>query len=271
MQRFAICNETWQDTPWDTTCAAIAAAGYDGVEIAPFTLTDDVRKLNAAQRGEIRRVAEGHGLAIVGLHWLLMAPKGLHLHTRNDRVRQETADYLKALADFAGDLGAPVMILGSPFQRTLEDGDFAGAWSRTREVIRQALPTLAARDVILCQESLPLPECDFIQTAAEAAQLVREIDHPHYRLMLDVKSMCAEDRPPAAIIREFAPLVKHLHANDANRRGPGFGDTDFRPIAQAAKDVGFSGWVSVEVFDYTPDPDTIARDSLSYLKEVWAA
>jgi len=125
--------------------------------------------------------------------------------------------------------------------------------------------------VILCQEALPPPEADFITTAAEAADLVRSVAHPNFRLMLDVKSMCAEERPPAAIIREFAPLVEHFHANDANRRGPGFGDTDFRPIAAALREVGYPHWVSVEVFDYTPDPETIARESLRYLREVWAA
>ncbi|HTE20319.1 MAG TPA: sugar phosphate isomerase/epimerase, partial [Armatimonadota bacterium] len=112
---------------------------------------------------------------------------------------------------------------------------------------------------------------DFIMTAAEAAALVRELAHPHFRLMLDVKSMCAEASPPEQIIREFAPLVEHFHANDANRRGPGFGDTDYRPIAAALREVGYTGYVSVEVFDYSPDPETIARESLRYLKEVFAA
>lgn len=271
MQRFAICNETWQDTPWETTCARVAEAGYEGIEIAPFTLAEDVRHISAGRRAEIKQAAADHGLAIVGLHWLLTSPKGLHLHTKDDAIRQETVTYLRALADFAGDVGAPVMIFGSPFQRDLEDGDFDGAWARSQDSYRQVLPTLAERNVILCQESLPAPECDFIQTAAEAARMVRELDHPNFRLMLDVKSMCAEDRPPAAIISELAPLVEHFHANDANRRGPGFGDTDFRPLAAALKQAGYSGYVSVEVFDYTPDPDTIARESLRYLKEVWTA
>jgi hypothetical protein len=121
------------------------------------------------------------------------------------------------------------MVFGSPKARTLEDGDEHGAWARTKDTFHAVLPTLEARNVLLCQESLPPPECDFIQTADEAARLVRQIDHPHFRLMLDAKSMAWEDRPSADIIREFAPLVEHFHANDANRRGPGFGDTDFPP------------------------------------------
>jgi D-psicose/D-tagatose/L-ribulose 3-epimerase len=206
----------------------------------------------------------------VGLHWLLASPKGLHIHTKDEAVRARTVDYLRALVDFAGDLGAEMMIFGSPAQRRLEDGDWQGAWERTQDSYRQVLPTLAARGVILCQESLPAPESDFILTAAEADRMAREIDHPNFSLMLDVKSMCSEPETPAEIIRRF-PYFTHFHANDANRRGPGFGDTDFRPIAEALDDIGYQGCVSVEVFDYSPDPETIARESLRHLREVFDA
>ena len=270
MRGFAICNETFGDWPWEKVCSLVAETGYDGIEIAPFTFGESVTDVSAEQRRAIRQVAADHGLEIVGLHWLLASPKGLHIHTRDETLRRKTVDYLRALVDFAGDVGARVMIFGSPAQRRLEDGDQQGAWQRTQDSYRQVLPTLAERNVLLCQESLPAPEADFIQTAAEAARMVREMDHPNFRMMLDVKSMCAEDRPPAQIIRELAPLVEHFHANDANRRGPGFGDTDFRPIAAALRDVGYDHYVSVEVFDYTPDPETITRESLRYLKEVFA-
>ena len=271
MQRFAICNETFGDWPWEKVCRLVADLGYHGIEIAPFTFGSSVTEVDAARRREIRTVAADCGLEIVGLHWLLASPKGLHIHTRDEALRQKTVDYLRALVDFAGDVGARVMIFGSPFQRKLEEGDVAGAWERTQDSFREVLPTLEAREVILCQESLPAPESDFILTAADAARMVREIDHTSFRLMLDVKSMCSEAQSPAAIIREFAPLVEHFHANDANRRGPGFGETDFVPIAAALREVGYSHYVSVEVFDYTPDPETIARESLRYLKEVFVS
>jgi sugar phosphate isomerase/epimerase len=268
-QRFAICNETFGEWPWERVCRFVAQAGYQGIEIAPFTFAPSVEEVSPEQRRVIRKTAEDAGLEIVGLHWLLASPKGLHIHAKDAALRERTVEYLRALVRFAGDIGARVMIFGSPAQRRLEDGDRQGAWARTQDSYREVLPLLEERNVLLCQESLPAPESDFIMTAAEAAQMVRELGHPHFRLMLDVKSMCAEDRPPSEIIREFAPLVEHFHANDANRRGPGFGETDFRPIAGALREAGYQGYVSVEVFDYTPDPETIARESLRYLREVF--
>lgn len=268
--RFAICNETFADWSWERVCRFVKDTGYDGVEIAPFTFGERVTDVPADQRRTIRQVAEDNGLEIVGLHWLLASPKGLHIHTRDAALRQQTVDYLRALIDFAGDVGAPVMVFGSPAQRRLEEGDWQGAWERMQDSYRQVLPALTERNVILCQESLPAPESDFILTAAEADRMVKEIDHPNFSLMLDVKSMCSEAKPPSEIIREF-PYFKHFHANDASRRGPGFGETDFRPIASALRGTGYDGYVSVEVFDYSPDPETIARESLRHLREVFAA
>lgn len=282
--KFAICNETYHETPWPEVCRSIAAIGYDGVELAPFTFAPDVREISAEGRREIARVATDAGLEIVGLHWLLVSPPGLHLTTADERVRTRTIDYLRALADFCADVGGRVMIFGSPKQRWVEEGtDPALAWGRARDAYRACLPTLAARDVTLCMEALPAPESNFIRTSDEAAEMVREIDHPNFRLMLDVKSMCAEPRLPAETIRRHGPegeptgrlsarpLVVHFHANDANRRGPGMGDTDFRPIAAALRDIGYQGYVSVEVFDYQPNAETIARESLRYLRETFGS
>src|SRR5262249_11911245 len=147
------------------------------------------------------------------------------------------------------------MIFGSPAQRRLEEDDPRGAWERSVGSYRRLLPDLRARGVILCQEALPPPDTDFITTAEEAARMGEDVGDRSFRMMLDVKSMCSEAEPPAATIRRYARLTEHFHANDANRRGPGFGETDFRPIAAALKESGYRGWVSVEVFDYTPDPE----------------
>ncbi len=268
--KFAICNETWGDLPWVETCRQIAAAGYDGVEIAPFTLAPSVEELTAAQRAEICRVAEDAGLAIVGLHWLLVAPPGLHLTTADAAVRARTGDYLCRLADLCGDLGGTVMVLGSPKQRNIEPGTSPeAARARYIEAVRPCLDVCAARGSVLCLEPLGPQETNFLVTLAEARSLIEEIDHPACRTIFDVKAASSEGPPLPGLLRENADIVSHIHANDANRRGPGFGNTDFVPILAAAREIGYDGWISVEVFDYTPDPDTIAQRSLATLREAW--
>jgi sugar phosphate isomerase/epimerase len=265
--RFAFCNEGFGNRPWGDQCAAIAQAGYDAVEIAPYTLAEDVRNLSPSARVELRRAARDAGLDVAGLHWLLVKPEGLHISHPDAAVRARTVDYLRHLTDFCGDLGGAVMVFGSPKQRGRSAG--AGeqdAWQWAAETFAQVLPTLSARGVTLCLEPLTAAETDFILNAADGRRMVEEIGHPNFRLLLDVKAMVSERDPIPALIRRHADILGHFHANDANLQAPGCGETDFRPILAALSDVGYGGYVSTEPFKFSTDIDTIVQQSLRYLK-----
>jgi sugar phosphate isomerase/epimerase len=264
--KFAICNETFQGWEWERTCHFVADTGYDGIEIAPFTFAEDARSLGDEDRRRIRSVAEDAGLPVTALHWLLVSPEGLHVNSPNPATRERTADYLAALVELAGDLGAGAMVFGSPKQRRIAGGisrDQAERWAE--EAVRSLIPALERREVRLAMEPLPPPEADLWLTAAETLAFVDRIGHPLVGLHLDVKSMCAEG-DPAEVIREYGARAFYFHANDANRRGPGFGDVDFSRVLRALGEAGYDGWASVEVFDYSPDPETIARKSLETLR-----
>lgn len=267
LMRYAICNETFQNWDWGAVCRQTAALGYDGIEIAPFTFSPDARLLTAAQRAEIRQTAQNAGLTITGLHWLLVSPKGLSITTRDQKVRLETSDYLAALVELCADLGGRTLILGSPGQRRIPDGDTASdAEERLIECLQPAVTLAVQEDITLCLEPLPPPEADFLLTLEHAVALAQRFASPAVKTIFDVKSASSEDRPLPDLIRAYAPWIAHVHANDANRRGPGFGDTDFVPVLSALDEIDYAGWVSIEVFDYSPDPVTIARDGLAYLK-----
>jgi sugar phosphate isomerase/epimerase len=159
------------------------------------------------------------------------------------------------------------MVFGSPAQRRVPAGATkAQAAEHALDTFRRALPGIAETGVKVCLEPLSPPEADFLNTCAEAVELLDRINHPQFQLHLDVKAM-STDGPAPELIRRHAVRTGHFHANDVNRRGPGFGSTDFVPIFRALKDVGYAGWVSVEVFDYSPDPETIARESIRHMRE----
>jgi sugar phosphate isomerase/epimerase len=230
----------------------------------------------AARRAEIVRLAAASGVDVIGLHWLLVGPEGLYITDPDPAVRSRTTDYLKDLMRFCGDVGGTVLVFGSPKQRNLREGVSAGqarAW--LIDAFTAALPVAEGAGVTLCLEPLPPPECDFIRTTTEALDVITAIDSPRLRLILDVKSMSGEQgltgEPIPDIIRRVAPYVAHVQANDANLGYPGSGEIDFVPIFGALRDVGYDGYVSVEVFDFAPGPETIARESIAYLRQTYAA
>ena len=120
--KFAICNETFQDWPFDRAFAFAAECGYTGVEFAPFTIHKDARQISPERRREVRQQAEQAGLEVVGLHWLLAFTEGFYLTSPEADVRQRTADYLCELARLCRDLGGETLVLGSPMQRNLLPG-----------------------------------------------------------------------------------------------------------------------------------------------------
>jgi sugar phosphate isomerase/epimerase len=266
--RYAICNETFEGWPHERVCRFIAGLGYEGLEIAPFTVAPRVTELTVAQRQVLRSQAEECGLTILGLHWLLARTEGLQITSADAAVRNRTAAYLVELARFCRDLGGNLLVFGSPAQRRIPTGATAvEALDYAAFTFKKALPAIADCGVKLCLEPLAPSETDFINTCAEAVALLDQVEHPNFVLHLDVKAMSSESTPVPDLIRRYAPKTGHFHANDPNRRGPGFGETDFKPIFRALRDNDYQGWVSVEVFDYSPDPETIARESIRYMRE----
>jgi sugar phosphate isomerase/epimerase len=269
--RYAICNETFGDWPLAKACDLAAACGYGGVEIAPFTLASLATDIPASQRGEIRRTIARAGLDCVGLHWLLARTEGFHVAHPDAAIRSRTVEYLGDLARLCHDLGGRVLVFGSPKQRSLLPGvTLDEALGHIREVFTRLVPVLETTDTVVALEPLAPSETDVLTTAVETCRLLEAIGSPHVRLHLDVKAMAAEPTATPDIIRASAPWLEHFHANDENLQGPGFGAVDFLPIFQALDEIAYSGWVSVEVFDYAPGAERLARESLAYMRRVEA-
>ena len=265
--KYSICNEVFENWTWADTVRAIADAGYDGVEIASFTLVDSVTDLSAAERQEIRARAEDAGLDIVGLHWLFVSPKGLHTTTDDDSLRARTTAYLQELVRFCGDLGGKVMIVGSPKQRGVPEGTPYGvAWQRFVDMIVSCLDLCAARDVTLCMEALPSDMVNFCTSLAEAVKMVRQVGHPNFQTMFDVHNAHQETDPLPELVRRYMPYIKHVHVQEMDGSYPGAGDFDFGAILRVLQESYYTGYVSAEVFEYSPGAAFIARETLKNLK-----
>jgi len=268
MIRLGICNELFEGWEFDQVCRTVKEIGYEGLEIAPFTLARRITELGSRRRRELATMIEESGLKSIGLHWLLAKTEGFHLTSPEERVRLATGDYLIALAEATRDLGGAVMVLGSPKQRDLLPGITEGqASDYAAEVFDRIMPAVGALGVDLCLEPLAPDDTNFINTCGHAMDLIRRVNHPHLKLHMDVKAQSSESNTTVPeLIRRYAPSAGHFHAQDVNLRGPGMGAVDFEPIVRALIESGYDRWISVEVFDFSPGAVETARQSIACLR-----
>lgn len=268
MIRLGICNELFEGWEFDQVCRTVKALGYDGLEIAPFTLAPLITDLTLGRLRELRMLAEDAEVAVIGLHWLLAKTEGFYLTTPDAEVRRKTGDYLIALAEATRDLGGELMVLGSPKQRDLLPGVTEDqALDYATEVFTRIMPEIGAMGIDLCLEPLAPSETNFLNTCAQATALIDRVDHPNFKLHMDVKAQSSETGATVPeLIARYAARAGHFHAQDVNLRGPGMGQVDFVPILRALVDSGYDRWVSVEVFDFSPGAEETARQSIACLR-----
>ncbi len=281
--KFAMCNEMFNNWPLRRQFHFIAECGYNGVEIAPFSVaadmnyadppTTDVRHLDQQARENIVKIAASEGIQVSGLHWLLSKTEGgYYLSSADKAIQKKTAEYFCELAYFCRDIGGSYMVLGSPQQRNLLPKMFMyEGYDNAARVLDLVLPALEKTNVWLALEPLAPLETDFLRTGADALYLIEKMGCPkHLGIHFDCKAMAgSETMPPADVLKnpKYRPYIKTFHANDPNLRGPGFGRLDMKPIMDALKSIQFDGWVGVEPFDYTATIERLTRESIVNLKK----
>ena len=259
MRRLAMCNEAFGDLPLMDVCRRLRVLGYTGIEIAPYTL---------AASPPSRTIFEDEGVEFVGLHWLMVSPPGLHLTTNDDTLRRRSWHHLRNLVDLSHAMASQpsVMVLGSPKQRGTTPGTSREqATARLRDGLAELAPHAQAANVTVLLEALPPNQCDVVQTLEEAACLVHEIDSPAIQTMFDTHNAVCETEPHHILIERYANVIRHVHVNENDGRHPGTGSYDFPALLAALDRIHYTGWISLEVFDFKPDPVTIARESITHL------
>lgn len=268
--KIGLCNEVLAGLPLERQCETAAALGYDGLEIAPFTLSDAPERIGSAQAARIRATVESFGLVVTGLHWLLVKPEGLSLTSPDPALRERTAQVMERLVALCAELGGAVLVHGSPHQRAIADGDsHATALARLQEGLARAARIAAREGVVYCIEPLSPRETPLINTLAEGAQIVRAVNEPALKTMLDCSAAgLSEAQDVPALIDLWLPtgLIGHVQFNDPNRRGPGQGAMRFAPILSALHRHGYAGAIGVEPFDYLPDGPGSAAFAAGYLR-----
>jgi D-psicose/D-tagatose/L-ribulose 3-epimerase len=273
--KFSLCNEVIADRPFDEQCVFAAELGYDGLEIAPFTLGEDPRKLTNGDVSQAVRSLNAAGISATGLHWLLVKPPGLSITSRDESICRETLEVMSRNVELCAELGGSVLVHGSPLQRALDpDEDQDAARGRAIEIFSKVAEISKICGVTYCIEPLHAGETNFVNRVEEAVDIVEKINSPALRTMIDTSSATLSDTQSVPdLIRTWMPTghIAHIQFNDRNRRAPGQGGDQFTPILAALKETGYDQVIAMEPFIYEPSRDACAAFALGYVKGIWEA
>jgi D-psicose/D-tagatose/L-ribulose 3-epimerase len=267
--RHALCNEVFEQMDFAESCRILRREGYTGIEIAPFTLAPDPLQLSAARRREVADIIVSEGLEFVGLHWLMVSPKGLHVTTPDAGLRARSWEHIRNLIRLCADLGpGGKMIFGSPKQRNAVGGlSVADATRHYEEGLSMVAPLAGELGVTVLIEALPSDQTDVMLSLDEAAAMVQRIAHSAIQTMFDTHNAVEEKEAHSTLLQRHCPLIQHVHVNESDGRYPGTGNYDFVSLFRTLRQLNYQGWVSLEVFDFKPSAPEIARASIQYLRE----
>lgn len=268
--KLALCNEVLAHLPFAEQCRLAAALGYQGLELAPYTLGDPLL-LREADGRQAAQVAAEHGLSICALHWLLARPTGLSITTADAPRRQRTLALLERLIDVAAAAQAPALVHGSPQQRLPDPGQpLADALRRAADVWAHLGERAAQAGRLYCIEPLPARLTPVVNTVAEAAAVLETAGTPGLHITFDLAAATqAETDDPAVVLLRHLGHIAHVQLNDANRRGPGQGGTAVAPVLRVLAEAGYDGWLSIEPFEFHPTPEGCAAFSAGYVTGLW--
>lgn len=265
----AVCNELFGSRSLAEVASITARCGFHGLELAPFTVFGDFTA-PAIRQGilETKQALQQSGLRFAGFHWLLAQPAGLHITTPDKTVRQKSWDHLRRLIDAAAELGGGNLILGSPKQRsTLPGQTRSEAISILTEELGQIASFAAERHSAILLEALSSDQTDVINLLSEVETIVRKIGNPGVSGMFDFHNCADESDPYELLIAQHIGRIRHVHLNDPKGNAPTCGDTAYLSAFAKLQDLGYDGWISLEIFTTPANPAETLETTMKYLHE----
>ena len=264
----ALCNEVVRGLSFRKQCSFARAVGYNSLEIAPFTLGNDPNSIDFKNVDKYRRIAEEEGIAISGLHWLLAAPGNLSITSRDQDVHRRTLEMGRSLIALCRDLGGQYLVHGSPAQRKLDAGFEDEGRKRGAAYFAELADEASIAKVDYIIEPLSQNITNFITTVDEAADIIADIGSSSLLTMIDCYAAASDNDDICKLIEHWLPsgLIRHIHFNDDNARGPGEGSIAFAPILATLSRFDYTGTCAVEPFEYEPDGPACAARAIGYLR-----
>lgn len=252
----------------------IKSWGFDGVEVPLFRPKEFPAAL-------IRDGVQANGLECTVCSVLV---DGMNLISDDADVRKKTRTHLQDAIKAAAEAGAKLIAgpLYSPVGYLPGRRRTADEWRWAVEGHQSLGETLARYGVTIAIEPLNRFETYFLNTAADAAALAAEINHPNIGILFDTFHANIEEKDIGAGYRTVGKHLKHVHTCENDRGIPGSGHVEWTSVFQALRDLRYDGWLTIESFGFAlPDlsaaaaiwrdiettPESIAIEGVKFLRQ----
>lgn len=207
--KLSVSNIAWQQNELEDHLKLLMKLGCDGVEIAPSCIWKEPAQVSDDEIEGLKELISRYNLVIPAFHALLFTRPDLYIFGK-ESIRQQTVLYLKKLIRLAGMLSARVLVYGSPASRRVAEKSYDRCYEIALDVFKELGVEAERHNVIFCIEPLGQSENDFIQTAEEGYQIVRDVDNHHFGLHLDVKAMIDTGENFEVVFRRYGSMLKHF-------------------------------------------------------------
>lgn len=244
----------------EDACASAAALGYDAIEIFP-------PGPDAMDADEVLKLCEIHKLkvAAVGTGAGFLRHK-LTLTSPNDEIRTRAVGFIQNIMTLAARLNAPA-IIGSMQGRYDADMTRNQALAYLSTALSELGEHADSLDQMLLYEPLNRYETNLLNRLDETLDFLMALEQPRIKILCDLFHASIEEADIATAIGVTATHLGHVHFADSNRRAIGLGHTDIRPIIATLKQVGYSGYLSAEIFPL-PDATVAAKQTITAFHEL---
>jgi D-psicose/D-tagatose/L-ribulose 3-epimerase len=251
----SVSEWTLRDDNVERCIERIARLGYDGIELAgrPERSTSALSAALAAAQLQVYSVCT------------VFSEDRDYAHPDTAR-RNAARDYLRAVLDQAGELGASVVIV-VPTYRPRPVASRRDELAYAAETIRLAAEDAPESGPALGLEPLNQYETHLIRTLDDAEELRTIIGLRTVKLMADTFHMNIEEREPAAALAAYGASLAHVHLADSSRREPGTGHVDFAAVAHALRDAGYQGTLAMEFLSWSDDA---GAEGLAHVRAAFA-
>ena len=256
--------------PLDEVIRRLARIGYDGVEIGCAAPHAYPAFLSKERRKEIRNLLRSEGLKVSSMLPLPGGGPGCNPASPMEEERTFTVGHYKEVATLAAELEAPTLLYIAGWQ--VFGSSREECWKRSLDCLRAIAADAASKGLTVAVEPTST-DSNLIDLADQALELARASGLDNVKVMFDTTHTMFRGENPADYARIMGPDLAHFHAANRDRAAPGDGGgVEWLEVMQALKDVGYKGYITMEIgFNSRHiDPDALARRSLSYLRSVEA-